>query len=58
MGFKLHLIVNECGELLAFCLTPGNTDDRKPLENLTKNIIEKLFGDRGYISKKHFEKLM
>jgi hypothetical protein len=29
-GFKLHLVVNDRGELLAFCLTPGNTDDRRP----------------------------
>ena len=27
-GFKLHLVVNDQGEILAFCLTPGNTDDR------------------------------
>ena len=27
-GFKLHLVVNDQGELLAFCLTPGNFDDR------------------------------
>jgi ferric-dicitrate binding protein FerR (iron transport regulator) len=27
-GFKLHLIVNDRGELLSFVLTPGNTDDR------------------------------
>jgi hypothetical protein len=31
-GFKLHLIINEQGELLAVALTPGNTDDRKPLQ--------------------------
>ena len=30
-GFKLHLIVNDCGELLAVRLTPGNVDDRKPV---------------------------
>ena len=26
-GFKLHLITNEVGEILAFQLTPGNTSD-------------------------------
>jgi len=29
-GFKLHLVCNDRGELLSFCLTPGNVDDRNP----------------------------
>ena len=37
-GFKLHLIVNGQGELLAFQLTPGNTDDRKPVPQMTKKL--------------------
>jgi len=49
-GFKLHLIVNDQGELLAFHLTPGNVDDRKPVPKMTKGLFGKLFGDRGYIS--------
>jgi hypothetical protein len=49
-GFKLHLIVNDEGELLAFCLTPGHIDDRKPVPQLTKRLFGQLFGDRGYIS--------
>jgi hypothetical protein len=27
-GFKLHLLCNEEGELVNFCLTRGNVDDR------------------------------
>jgi hypothetical protein len=27
-GFKVHLVINDQGELLAFLLTPGNVDDR------------------------------
>jgi hypothetical protein len=50
-GFKLHLVVNERGELLQFCITPGNVDDRKPVPRLTKKLFGKLFGDKGYISK-------
>ena len=46
-GFKLHLIINDCGELLAFHLTPANVDDRKPVPDMTKDLIGKLFGDRG-----------
>ena len=56
-GFKLHIIINDCGELLAFTLTPGNIDDRKPVANMAKNLSGKLFGDKGYISKKLFDQL-
>ncbi len=56
-GFKLHLIINDCGELLAFQLTPANVDDRKPVPDMTKDLIGKLFGNRGYISQKLFEEL-
>lgn len=55
-GFKLHLIINHQGELLA-ALTPGNTDDRKPVPQMTKTLFGKLFGDRGYISQSLFESL-
>jgi hypothetical protein len=56
-GFKLHLIINDQGELLAFKLTPANTDDRQPVPDLTQDLIGKLFGDRGYVSQKLFEQL-
>lgn len=52
-GFKLHLIINDKGEILSFYLTKGNVDDRdiKVLTTMTKDIFGKLFGDKGYISK-------
>jgi hypothetical protein len=49
-GFKLHLVVNDRGELLALCLTPGNVDDRRPVPRLARRLFGKLFGDKGYIS--------
>lgn len=49
-GFKLHLAVNDQGELLACCLTPGNIDDRAPVPGMAKRLRGKLIGDRGYIS--------
>ena len=49
-GFKLHLVVNDRGEILRFCLTPSNIDDRKPVPHLAKKLFGKLFGDKGYIS--------
>ena len=53
-GFKLHISINDKGEILNFCLTCGNKDDRNPevMGHLTKNIFGKLFADKGYISKK------
>jgi hypothetical protein len=49
-GFKLHLVVNDQGELLSTCITAGNVDDRKPVPNLAKVLFGKLYGDKGYIS--------
>jgi len=58
-GFKLHLIINELGEIVAFDITPGNCDDRntKTMDRLTKNLWGKLFGDKGYLSAKLFKSL-
>ena len=56
-GFKLHLVVNERGELVALYVTPGNVDDRKPVPHLTKALWGKLFGDKGYISQALFDEL-
>jgi hypothetical protein len=53
-GFKLHLVVNDRGELLAFRITPGNVDDREPVPELTQGLTGKLIGDRGYISSQLF----
>ena len=57
-GFKLHLVVNDRGELLAFCLTPGNVDDRRPVPRLVRRLFGKLFGDRGYLSAALAEQLL
>lgn len=56
-GFKLHLVTNDCGELLSLRLTPGNVDDRRPVPELVKGLFGKLFGDKGYISQALFETL-
>jgi len=56
-GFKLHLIINDKGEIIAFQVTPGNVADVTMLESLTKGLWGKLFGDKGYISAKQSESL-
>lgn len=57
-GFKLHLVVNDWGELLAFQLTPGNVDDRAPVPKLVHGLTGKLFADKGYLSNALFEALL
>lgn len=58
-GFKLHIVINDKGEILDFLFTPANVDDRAPLKD--KNFHDKIFGkliaDKGYISKNLFDQL-
>lgn len=49
-GFKLHLVFNDRGELLAMALTPSNVDDRTPVPDLAQSLFGKLFADKGYVS--------
>ena len=53
-GFKLHIVINDKGEILSFCVTQANVDDREPLKNesFLRAVFGKLCGDKGYISKK------
>jgi Transposase DDE domain len=57
-GFKVHLIVNERGEIVSFLLSQGNISDISMVKSLCKKLWGKLFGDRGYISSKLFEELL
>jgi hypothetical protein len=57
-GFKLHLVVNDRGQLLACRLTAGNVDDRTPVPQLSKWLWGKLFGDKGYLSQPLTEQLL
>lgn len=52
-GFKLHLVINDKGEILSFYLSKANVDDRnaKAITKLTTQLFGKLFADKGYISK-------
>lgn len=57
LGFKLHLVINDCGEIMAFKVTPGSTNDLRTVNNMTQGLLGKLFGDKGYISKELFDTL-
>ena len=57
-GFKLHLVVNDRGELLNIMLTPGNTDDRTPVPKLLQQLFGRVFADKGYVSQKLAKQLL
>lgn len=57
-GFKVHVVVNDCGELLGVQLTPGNVDDRRPVPKLAHRLYGKLFADKGYLSQPLFRRLL
>ena len=51
-GFKLHLVINDSGEILAVRFTTGNTDDRRPVPALvSEGFFGSLYADKGYLSK-------
>ena len=50
-GFKLHLIVNYQGEIVAAKVTTGNVHDTQPVTELAQGLTDKLYGDKGYLSK-------
>ncbi len=56
-GFKLHLVMNNRGEIMAVKITPGNVDDRTPLAEMSQNLQGEILADKGYISQKLFAQL-
>ena len=56
-GFKLHVVVNDCGQLLSCSVSAANVHDTKPVPRPAAHLSDKLFGDKGYISKPLFQAL-
>ena len=54
---KLHIVVNEFGDLVNVSITISSSDYRKHVPILTKRLIGLVFGDKGYISSELFERL-
>ena len=52
-GFKLHLVVNNLGEVVNFLLTPGNVADNNHavLHTLLDGLKGECYGDKGYITR-------
>jgi hypothetical protein len=56
-GFKLHVVINNKGQIMAIKISKGNVDDRVFVEDLTKDLTGLLAADKGYLSKKLFQQL-
>lgn len=50
-GMKVHIVINHYGEIITFYISSGNIADNNEvvLFKLTKKILGKLFGDKGYM---------
>ena len=42
---------------MAFSITAGNKDDRKPLDAMSASLQGKIFADKGYLSQSLLERL-
>lgn len=57
-GLKLHIVINDQGELIAFKITRANEHDAKACESMLERLNGMAFGDKGYISKPLFTRLL
>lgn len=51
-------MVNDQDEILAFCVTPENVDERHPVPRLATGFVGKLFGDKGHLSQPLAQQLL
>lgn len=56
-GLKIHLVINNLGELIAFKITKGNVHDGVAAKSILSSLEGLAFGDKGYIGKKLFDEL-
>jgi len=57
-GLKVHLVINHLGSLIAFKITKGSRSDSKEAESMLSPLQGLAFGDKGYIGKQMFDRLM
>ncbi|PJI36520.1 IS982 family transposase [Acinetobacter pseudolwoffii] len=49
-GCKLHIVMNQLGEVVCSALSNGHVADIRMVEHLVEGLEAKLYADRGYIS--------
>jgi hypothetical protein len=57
-GLKLHIVINDRGELIAFKLTSGKQNDAKAGESIMEKLQGLIFGDKGYLGKELCARLL
>ncbi|MDX1940002.1 MAG: IS982 family transposase [Saprospiraceae bacterium] len=57
-GLKLHIVINDRGELIAFKITNGKRNDAKAGESIMQKLQGFMFGDKGYLGKALFARLL
>jgi hypothetical protein len=57
-GLKLHVVCDFMGNIVKCRITPGSANDLKTAMNMVKDFKGKIFGDKGYIGKEEFLKLL
>ena len=57
-GLRIHLVINNLGEMIAFKITRGNVHDGAAAKSLLLSLEGLAFGDKGYIGKKLFDELL
>ena len=55
--FKLHVVINHIGEVMALRTILGNTADSAVLDEITCHLAGKLYADKSYIGQAAFTKL-
>lgn len=52
-GLKLHLVINQLGQIMNFLITPASVSDNNEtvLRRLLRGLTGKCYADKGYISK-------
>jgi len=57
MGYKLHIVINNKGQIIAVKITKANKSDLTCAKALAINLTGRMFGDKAYISKDLFNGL-
>jgi len=57
-GFKLHIVCDFMGNIVKCRITHGAANDLKVGAEMMKDLVGKIFADKGYIGKKEFTQLL